>query len=268
MTTRTIATRRRCRPRLKLLCTKDQQSHKPSWVSRDDAFKKGTTLKAPPSLVQRTGFSPREPCAAGLPLQNDAPNGENDVKDAAVIPPTNAGKGFRPEHPKPKLHAHGTTNRYQSHDSPSRATPPLRLHAPCRRNPTYALLAASSAEHGAATAPRRPARLRSRSPQAAAAASQPLLLPLRPRPRPHHARRRPKLSRGLPGGRLCRRTHTSLRLEGADPGRQCTDSSAESGHAASCARLPLAAPCAHPHAAAMRRPRATAPRTAWIAVHP
>ena len=71
-----------------------------------------------------------------------------------------------------------------------------------------------------------------------------------------------------PGGRLCRRTHTSSHLEGVDPGRQCTDSAVESGHAASYVRLPLAAPCAHPHAAATRRPRPTAPRTAWIAVHP
>ena len=99
---------------MKPLWTKDRQSHKPSWVSRDDASKKGTTLKAPPSFVQTTGFSPREPSAAGLSLQNDAPNWENDVKDATVIPPANAGKGFRPEHPKPKLHAHGMANRHQS----------------------------------------------------------------------------------------------------------------------------------------------------------
>ena len=47
-----LATWRNYRHRLKPPWTMGRQRHKPSWVSRDDASKEGTTPKAPPSLVQ------------------------------------------------------------------------------------------------------------------------------------------------------------------------------------------------------------------------
>ena len=86
-----------------------------------------------------TGFSPREPRAAELELQNDALNRENDVQGRRRHPTgKNAGKGFPPEHSIPMLHVHGATFGHHSHGNPSGATPPPRLHAPCRRSSTFA----------------------------------------------------------------------------------------------------------------------------------
>lgn len=50
-----------------------------------------------------------------------------------------AGEGFRLKHPNPFLHTYGMAFPHHSRDNPSRATPPPRLHAPGRRNSTFAL---------------------------------------------------------------------------------------------------------------------------------
>jgi len=80
------------------------------------------------------GFSPREPCAAELELQNDAPNRQNDVQRCCRHPTgKNAGKGFPPKAsnphaararrgiwaPQPRQPFRGDANAAPTHTMPS-----------------------------------------------------------------------------------------------------------------------------------------------------
>jgi len=215
-----------------------------------------------------TGFSPREPHAAELELQNDAPNRENDIQGRRRHPTgKNAGKGFRPKHPNPMLHVHGATFGHHIHRSPSGVTPLPFLHAPCRRSSTFASSAPDDFGRRTSSTPLLPRRVTTgrhhahASTSIAPPAGNTTLSPHRPRPRrssPLAARGRPSPPRDPkrpPPPLLSRRP----RLQSQRPPPPCRSSRRPWPRSSSppCAPSPRSIPRSPPRSAAARQPMAT-----------
>ena len=109
----------------------NQKCRELRWISRDDASKKGTTLMAPPSLVQELDRIFTQGNLVVLELQHDALSGEMTLTPPPSCPPARSS-----EYLLPMLPTHRSALLDHSQGSPVGAPPRPLLRSPRRISTT------------------------------------------------------------------------------------------------------------------------------------